>query len=207
MSKKLVLSVGAILIFAPQVYAEDGFYAAVGGGISFAEDLDFSAEGETVTTELDTGFIVGGALGYQLQAFRLEGEFAFLQNDVDKLSAMGISLGADGDVSVMSGFANVYFDFDTMTPWTPYIGGGVGIANVANDVSVMGIQLVDDDDSVFAYQVKAGVSYSVNPTTDVTVGYRFLGTDDVSLKTVDGFSIQGDGPQSHNLEAGIRFRF
>jgi opacity protein-like surface antigen len=208
MSGKSVAAAGAILVLATTVHADEGVYAAIGGGVSFAQDTDYSDQGVSITAEFDTGFLVGGAIGYQLQAFRFEGEFTYLQNSVDKLSAFGLSAGADGDQSVMAGLANVYFDFDTQTPWTPYVGGGLGVANVAiNDASVMGIPLVDDDDSAFAYQVKAGVGYRFSPTTDFTAGYRFFGTDDVSLNTADGESITADGPLTHNFEVGIRYRF
>jgi opacity protein-like surface antigen len=203
MSRKSALAAGAIFVFSTGVHAEDGLYASVGGGVSFAQDIDFSDAGQTVTLELDPGFLVGGALGYQWQAFRLEGEFTFLQNDADKLSALGVSVGADGDLSVLSGFANAYFDFDTQTPWTPYVGGGLGVANVSiNDLSVVGSLPVDDDDTVFAYQVKAGVGYRLSPTMDITAGYRFLGTDDITIESVDG-----DGPLIHNVEVGIRYHF
>jgi opacity protein-like surface antigen len=208
MDRKSVLAVSAMLVLATSVDADDGLYAAVGGGISFAQDTDFSEQGVTVTAELDTGFLIDGAIGYQLQAFRLEGEFTYLRNSADKFSAFGVSIGADGDQAIMAGLANVYFDIPTQTPWTPYVGGGLGFANVGlNDVSLMGIPVVDDDDSVFAYQVKAGLGYRFSPATDVTAGYRFFGTDDVSLKTVVGDSFQGDGPLLHNFELGLRYRF
>lgn len=187
------------------------------------------------TTEFDTGYTASAALGRRFNnGLRGEIEFAYQSNDVDthrNVQAAGIPLDnedvgvlisgaplqgatvgavvADGRGSVDTTFlmANVYYDFAEYGAFTPYVGGGVGVGFVNVDYSPSGVGIVDDDDTVFAYQLIAGGSYAVNDSTSVFAQYRYRATEDVET-SVDLFPASLDVEnRASAFEVGVRFNF
>ena len=114
--------------------------------------------------EFDTGFNVGGSVGYNFgNNLRAEGEVAYRAADISDITALGISASSvgfivTGDVEVISFMANAFYDIPTGSDWTPFVGAGLGAAMVS--LSLLG---ADDDDTVLAYQIGAGVSYHLSP--------------------------------------------
>jgi opacity protein-like surface antigen len=102
---------------------------------------------------------------------------------------------------------NAYYDFKNATPFTPYVGAGVGFAQAsAKDVKEAGVTILDDDDGVFAYQLIGGVGYSIGPALTLDLMYKYVGTDDASMTATDGSSVEGEY-QSHNVMIGLRFNY
>ena len=64
-----------------------------------------------------------------------------------------------------------------------------------------------DSDTVFAYQFLAGIGYAPSnlPSTQWTLGYRYLGTDDPEFAA--GAAKISTEYNSHNVEAGLKLRF
>ena len=60
----------------------------ISGG--YSDITDSTLPGATITTEYDTGWALGGALGYDFNRFRVEGEISYQKNDVDKIGASKI---------------------------------------------------------------------------------------------------------------------
>ena len=90
--------------------------------------------------------------------------------------------------------------------WRPYIG--VGFVNVSyNDVMLRGALVIDDDDTVFAYQGTVSVAYSFSPQWEGMLGHRYFGTDDADFVDSTGFPFSADGMQMHVIEIGARFRW
>lgn len=186
------------------------------------------------TTEFDTGYAVSAAVGRRLGAWRGEIELAYQSNDIDThngVQAGGIALGGedagvlitgspnlgvtvaelvdDGSGSVESTFlmANVFYDFSTGGPFTPYLGGGLGVARVEVDYSPSGVGIINDDDTVIAYQAVAGATYALNDRTELFAQARYRGTDDVET-SVDLFDATLEiENRAVVAEAGLRFRF
>ena len=62
---------------------------------------------------------------------RVEVEYGWQKNDLDTLSyANRIGNFGEGDLKTQSLMVNGYYDIDTDSPWTPFIGAGVGWAKV-----------------------------------------------------------------------------
>ena len=203
----LIISVCVLAIFfSSSAYSAEGLY--VSGNIGFAmlsdSDITDSTEPVTLTMEYDTGWALGGALGYDFNRFRVEGEISYQTNDIDKVGAMGVSLAASGDVSSLAFLINGYFDFVNDSAFTPYITAGLGYAQIdLNDFNVAGSGLSDysDDDSVFAYQVGLGVGYAVTEKVTIDVKYRYFATEDLEFDTTEV------DVASHNFLFGVRFNF
>ena len=177
--------------------AAGDMYVELSPGLSLISDSDTSGGFfDSPDIEYDSGFTIGGALGYQIQDHvRAEASLSYRTADVDKVG--GISLGASGDVNVTSLMANVYYDFDLGLPVTPYLGAGLGLSRVDLDAKLGGISAKDDDDTAFSVSLMAGASYSIRDNLDLSLGYRFLG----ALAVFDG------NLNLSEILFGVRYRF
>jgi opacity protein-like surface antigen len=152
-------------------------YAGLHGGLNFTHETDVT---EPVPFYIDTTFEVGGAFGgffgYQLDnGIRFEGELTLRANGIDEVDGFPL----DGDVSSVAFMGNLLYEFPTGPSIRPYLGLGVGFANVAmNDLSFGSFTFIDDDDTVFAYQFIGGIGIPLSPILTLTVDYRFFATED-----------------------------
>ncbi len=173
--------------------------------LSDSDITDSTVPGITLDIESDTGLALGVAAGYDFgNNIRIEGEIAYQKNDLDKASLLGVDVDLTGDTSSLALLFNGYYDFANESAFTPFISAGLGIAKVeVNDFNVPGSGLPDsnDDDTVFAYQVGAGVGYAVNKKVTLDVKYRYFRTSDPDFDTATAEY------SSHNLYAGIRVAF
>ncbi len=177
----------------------------VGGwfGINALSSNDLKYTSASVDAEYDNGY--GGAvlIGYDYGALRLELEGAYRSSSVEGLKPF---VAAKGDLDIQTLLLNAYYDIDTGSYLTPYLGAGVGWAEVSLDgINGDGTLLVDDDDSVLAGQVAAGFQFRLNSTISLDVGYRFLMTDDPSMKSALG-KVDTE-IRSHVVAVGIQYRF
>ena len=197
-----------LLSISSVAYSTTGPYLSVNVGVAIPDDSDITdstAPGMTMDLESDEGLALGVAVGYSFPCnMRIEGEFAYQENDLDKVSLYGIDADLTGDTASYAFLVNGYYDFKNTSAFTPFIGGGIGMAKVEiNDLNSPGSgdPDVSDDDTVFAYQFGAGVAYTINEQVSLDVKYRYFGTSDPEFDTTElEYS-------SHNLYAGIRISF
>jgi len=218
MKRVLLIIIGylAVLCYAPAAHCNNLY---IGGNIGLAlvndSDLDINdlqmmlGMPADVSIEFDKGFAIGGAVGYDFGAFRLEGEVAYQKSDLDKLTVsadgMGGSAKLSGDGTSLALLANGYYDFHNDSAFTPYVSAGIGFAKVSiNDFGSPSLEIPssgDEDDTVFAYQVGLGLGYAVTDNWIIEVKYRYFGTADPEF---EGLTAEFS---SHNILAGVRFSF
>jgi opacity protein-like surface antigen len=127
---------------------------------------------------------------------------------------------------------NAYIDLGTWWSVTPFVGAGIGVANVRlngfNDFAIAsldpvgGATLLNANNSApdgskwnFAWAVHAGLAYKVNPNVTVEFAYRYLDLGDGRTGspitgfdgTVQGTDFHIDNITSHDLKLGIRWLF
>lgn len=201
MKKIVLLCACCFLLFATSIAsAAGGMYVSGNVGMAFPTDSaikDPAFAGVKPKLEYDSGFAFAGAIGTKFDQARLEAEISYQKSDFDKMMGVPIS----GDATILAGLINGYYDFKTASTITPFITGGLGFAKVeANDMAVpsLGVPPGSDDDTVFAYQVGAGVGYAVNETVNIDLKYRYLGTTDLEFGTT---KVEVG---THNVMLGIR---
>ena len=206
--KKIVFGlIGCFFLALPAVsLGATGWYGSVNAGLAIMPDSDFDVNivgfgSGTADLSYDTGFIIGGAVGYMKEKFRFEGELSYQTSDMDSLSGPGGSVSINGDLSALTFLVNGYFDFATGGPLTPYITAGIGYSSV--DVDFEG---ASDDDNLLTYQLGFGVGYAMSETVTLDLRYRYLGFDDYEYSEVGVGSLSVEA-SSHNLTAGLRFAF
>jgi OOP family OmpA-OmpF porin len=111
--------------------------------------------------------------------FRLEGEVTYRDNNISGLSG-GQTGGSviSGNASSLAFMANGYYDIATGSWWTPYIGGGLGLAldhQTINSTPMPG-NVVDGTSSELAYQAMAGIGYQITDSLNFAIEYRYFGT-------------------------------
>ncbi|ELM3723347.1 porin family protein [Edwardsiella piscicida] len=79
----------------------------------------------------------------------------------------------DSRLGLQTLMVNGYYDIKTGTPFTPYVGAGIGYANVSlkNDMNGDNVQ---SNSNNFAWSVGTGVIYNVNERLDLDLGYKYL---------------------------------
>lgn len=187
-----------------------GFYLGILAGSTYPMDTDNGSDRPRVgalapaESSFDPGYTVSALLGYEFAPMhrahsasnvRLEVELGFNEADIDEGRG-----NPEAQVSTL--MANLYYDLDTGTRWEPFVGAGVGGARYEAD----GANLGDDDDTVFAYQARAGIGYNLTSSTTATLEYRFLDTLDPELETRAGRSFETEY-RSHSIEFGLRYAF
>ena len=238
--RSLILTGAALSLWGGSALAADApvpvdpghFYAGVFGGATWFSDngadftLDYDdyngslwiPDGESsgnVSLDTDTGFLIGGVLGYAWgdTGLRTELELSYSQANLDgfdidwdnwdKDALDGDDLDFDGDVSVTYIFGNLWYDFGhvfDMGGITPYIGGGLGVGFV--DIDIDAIQGIDfaasGSETGFAYQLGGGLMWNIADNIALDLGYRYRG---VALDDYD------QSLTSQNVLLGINFGF
>jgi len=171
-------------------------YVSGNVGAVWLEDSDFGDEAEI---SFDTGFGITAAIGNAYEnGLRGEVEFGYRTSDMDEFdSDSGSGSIDDGDISTISLMLNGYYDFRPKETISPFIGAGIGYANVEGDIEELG----REDDNVFAYQVAVGVAFAINPQTKIDVQYRYFDTDDGDF---DNLEVEYG---THNAMLGVRYSF
>lgn len=109
--------------------------------------------------------------------------------------------------------ANFYYDFEIAnSKWQPYVGAGLGIGTykqkahvdvsgaakvLANTIPLnQSMNVLEDNKTVFEWQVGLGTAYHFNDTWALDMGYRF-----------NSSTISGEFVYAHELKLGMRYSF
>jgi len=191
----------------------NNMYIAAGAGSFSANNFSEDHFGAITSIEPGTGFNTTLTGGYEFSAphLRAELEFGYRQANIDKVALLGVRPVATGYISVSSAMVNSWYDLPLNLPVIPYVGGGLGAANVVRSsfslqVSNFPISAQRIEDTVFAYQIGGGFSYPITDALAIDAGYRYLGTTDVH-DTTSGFLAKAQGIDSHNSSVQLRWSF
>lgn len=158
-----------------------GSYAGITGGYLMTPDVDRSGG---ATLERDNGFGISGQYGYRFpNNLRLEAELGYANIDNDRYRANGGSAGVGGDTDQYSLTGAAYYDFETKTPLTPYIGAGAGLVHQRYDrpaVTSNGSTLGGNDGNATDFTAfgEAGLAYKVADGLEIVPSYRYQWIND-----------------------------
>lgn len=224
MNKTLLLAGIATTLLAANVNAAE-YTPYASAKLSYAKtNVDYSQLHGTThrSSDLDdkiwgAKLAVGVATPVAQGAVRTELEYGFSQTF--KADFTDAETRAEGGSAKMKGdidtyMLNAYYDIDTGTKFTPYVGAGIGIAHIKaqGNVDFNGVRSSDFSKSKnnFAWQIGAGASYAVNDKVSIDAGYRY--TDAGNVKGTASFT--GDDKPSiktktdmHEILLGARYAF
>lgn len=171
-------------------------------GVGFPSDYDGTfpsvSNGNPVivdtTLDLSTGFNGEAAFGYKFNDFRTDlsvgyGNFS-VHDQIYRVPGLGeASVPGVGSVNLWTVMANAYYDIPLktgdhlMSRWSPYVGAGIGYANISTPACSIQTCYAGGNAGAFAWQAKAGLAYRVSDRGSAFVEGGYLGT--VGNTTVD----------------------
>jgi OmpA-OmpF porin, OOP family len=176
-------------------------------GASFLEGLSVTGpSGNQATLNQDPGYMINTGPGYAFgNGFRAEIDLGYRHNDAKNVTLPGggttpTSLNLKANAAARSYLVDGLYDFHIgNTAWTPYIGFGVGAANVrVNNIG---------SDTPFAWSAMAGVEYPVTRRVYLGVGYKYLATEDLHLRTTSANLSSHAEYQDHAAMLTFRLKF
>ena len=208
-----------------------GAYLALGAGLSFAAAAGVAGHAGSAaapaldaTVRLKRGYAASAALGYALgNGVRVEGELGYRANDLRRLdvrrpgtlAVLGLPAGAklpiDGHIAALTFMVNAAYDFDAGGGWTPYLAGGAGLARLSVKATAGAVELVEDQDSVFAYAVGGGVGREIEGSgarpAVLSLDYRYFAAAKPTFQgSLTGAEFDSEH-RGHYFGLGIRFGF
>jgi OmpA-OmpF porin, OOP family len=175
MSKKALLAAAALIAlpaaanaqsdwFAASQPTYQGFYVGAEGGLNWLLNNQ--------SYIMDTGWAVGGKVGYDFVGPRVELEGMYHSNTGNAVVAFPTGYARlSGRIEQVSVMGNVLYDFFPGAMITPYVGAGAGVAFV--DANIQGCKMCL---TMFAYQGILGVGYNATPALRIGLEGRYYGT-------------------------------
>ena len=185
----------------------DGWYTSVFGGYTYLTDNihNYDNYGRFRNDAgYNGGYNAGGRIGYQSNPLRYELEYTYLEAnakhfDLNYRRQVAVTGYASGNLFM----GNAYYDFPDMLPAiSPYLGVGIGYAylqGTLNSAGPLATTYFSANESAFAYQATAGITYNFAENYAVNLAYRYVATD----KT-NGF---GKAFQAQIANAGVVYHF
>lgn len=199
-----------------QPEVDSGIYleAAGGGSRSPDQDAKFRTPLGSLSGDFDfkAGWIAAGAVGLRVNQARFELAGQYRVSEVESVTFESFVGPTGGDIIVSTGLANFYYDFDLGWPVSPFLGAGIGVARIDLDAEVRPmVFVVDETTNEIAWNIMAGVSMAVAPSTELFLRFRHLelfdeATVDASFPGV----IEGDLDFDYTVNdfaMGLRYTF
>ncbi|MDC0949106.1 outer membrane beta-barrel protein [Gammaproteobacteria bacterium] len=214
MNKSICVKTSVVVVglaLATNAFA-DRAYLSLGYNFTNMRDSGFDLDSGHVKTETDEGTGYAVAFGYESGGIRTELEYISTSADVESHIFEGVRLADNtGELSIKNGaMVNVYYDFNHRSAIKPYIGGGIGAAEIeAYNFGADGVQLLSDNDTALAAQIIGGVAAEIGPNIDFFVDIRYLEVIGAEMTTTAaGGGNETDIDYRNQIaKAGFRARF
>lgn len=195
-------------------------YVSVFGGASIPENTTVTTNDFNNNTifddrvEFDTGVYAGGTAGFDFGLLRLEGELSYRYSNIKSITDQSDGFqfqNVNGNLGALTFMTNAFVDLHNPSPITPYFGGGAGFAvldlsDTFAGAPTQGLLYPGGSQTVFAYQVGAGLELALNRFFSLDIGYRYFGTDNAKFES-NSISTTDLKLKSHNAMAGLRMKF
>lgn len=223
MNRLLIVFTAVVLLTIPTLSAatppRQGPYISGFFGTCILGDADVSSYDYLTETsfadraEFAPDVNIGGTVGFDYGAVRLEGELSYKQGEMatitDRIDNVQFH-GESGNIGALAVMFNTFFDLHNSSPVTPYVGGGVGFAAIhLSDtyVAEFGPPIYEEgDDSVFAYQIGTGVEIALKQRLSLDFGYRYFAATKANFDPNPYISSELKF-KSHNIAIGLRALF
>jgi opacity protein-like surface antigen len=210
----IALAGASLCAFATPAASAEGLYLGLGVGWSQLADGDYSAPAIGFAGDASFGSTVRGSVsgGYKwATGLRAELEFGYAKYDFDSATGNGAPLpGTGGDIALATFLANVAYDIPIAQSLSFTAGGGIGAGSVRAGFSesILGITNEGTDTS-FAWQLIAGLIWSVGPQFDLQLDYRYVRgagtTHDVTYQGAPAGTIDYADAIAHNVMLTARW--
>ena len=229
---RYVAMVVAILISAGEAFALDTvlspLYTAGKIGVSAmsASDISNTSGGGggpslTKTDSHNTVVPVGVAIGYNWRkhGVSLRTEFEYLTRanfgytSIPVLASPGTPIGLTSKTGSQTLFANVFYDFHNATLFTPFVGGGIGVAinKSTTTLNFIGSPVFDTFETIdtrLAWNIGAGVALPITEILLLELSYRYTDLGGAVWSTNTGaFELTTNSLRANEFLLAARLQF
>ncbi len=186
------------------------------------------AEGD-IDYGFDMGWALAGAIGYRFGALRAEGTGSYFSANYNSFGNFDVDKDdyeTPPSFTTFAIMANGWYDFDTGTMFTPFVGLGLGAFQGTNSGGVPknapdSFEATAQSAWGFAYQGGAGVAMEVVDSLSIRLGYQLFGTLETTYideeTDSDALSFLPDSPDKaisaiafpllvHRIELGLSYQ-
>jgi opacity protein-like surface antigen len=216
MNKMLLLAGVAAGLFAANAQALE-FTPYVGAKVKYVDmsndftwgdtfDIDDNVFGGSLAAGLSTK-VTNGAVRAELEYNKngdAEKTHFVTYRDEDGRDIGNVKL----KLKTQSVMLNAYYDIDTGTQFTPFVGGGIGYTRAKVSLAFDGEKntvTARGKDTAFTWQLGAGVAYAVNDNVTVDAGYRYVDCNDFDYS--DSENDVSVDTSAHEFYIGARYAF
>ena len=135
----------------------------------------------------DLGWAAGAQIGYAFGGPRVELEYSYRNNGASTIATTAGTQSATGSLTSNNFMVNALYDFDTGSKWVPYVGLGVGVADVSADMIKPSVVTsgksgyIDGSSQKFAVQFIFGAEYLATDNIGIFVDWRGLWASNVNF--------------------------
>ena len=218
MKKNLLMSTVAMLLYTVNADASnfDSYISIKATNTDFDVDFDYydtwyfdTVHENYSLSDKGWGGSVAAGLSFQYPKGKIRTELEY--NKKADLEDSFTEWGDKATMKIQSLMLNTYYDIDTGTKFTPYIGGGIGYAQIKiHDAYWNECYGEDIKGTNFSWQLGAGVSYLATDNISFDIGYRYINFGDVS--ETQNYDINSFEKNEYNITAkefylGLRYQF
>ncbi|NJM50553.1 MAG: porin family protein [Sphingomonadales bacterium] len=152
-----------------------GFDLNLNGGYRFDNGFRFEVQGFYNENDIDNhrDLLVGGTNIDGVDSAVLTRGAASATNPlVGEVLADG-----QGKLKTYGAMANIFYDFNKTGNLQPYLGGGAGVQFTDVRFIPSGVDVADDNATVFAWQGMAGLTYKIGPSMEIYGQYTYRAAD------------------------------
>lgn len=188
----------------------------------------FPGSGKFTNEKMKDAAVFGGGVGYKFnEHFRSDVTVDYetrAKFKGDLLSNTGCGAAKCGShdtakIDAWTFFWNGYIDIANFHGFTPYVGGGIGVARLdISNYRTTGFSgcggkcptdsYAGDDKWNFAWNLQAGASFNVTDNLLLDANYRFVDLGQAKTKTIPGINggkVKVDDIQAHEVRVGFRY--
>ncbi len=209
------------LLSIGKAYAEGGFYFKGGVGLSHVAEVKFSNTEFQGKNKLAGSFpLIEAGIGYQIDKtlrvdLLIDYYFLFRSNETStnhNSDLYKIESKTKADTLML----NLYKDIGLYGRFTPFVGGGIGIAHLQESASGFAVSSEDNIHYAldakskktfkhFAYKLTIGTDIKINDITKAEVSYNYFNLGNNETKMLGGLRKLGNRSYAiHNITLGMR---
>ncbi|NWF73713.1 MAG: porin family protein [Nitrospirae bacterium] len=228
---RYVAMVFAILISTGEAFALDTLLSPlyisgkVGVSAMAASDITNTSGGGggpslTKRDSDDTVVPVGVAIGYNWRkhGVSLRTEFEYLNRSnfgytsTPVLASPGNPIGLTSKIGSQTLFGNVFYDFHNATLFTPFVGGGIGVAfnkstMTLNNIGTSVFDTFETIDTRFAWNIGAGAAVNVTEIMLLELSYRYTDLGGAVWSTGGAFELTTNSLHANEFLLAARLQF
>ncbi len=228
---RYVAMVVAILIYTGEAFALDTLLSPlyisgkIGVSAMSANDIANTSGGGggpslTKTDSHNTVVPVGVAIGYNWRkhGVSLRTEFEYLTRgnfgytSIPVLASPGAPIGLTSKIGSQTLFANVFYDFHNATLFTPFLGGGIGVAinKSTMTLNAIGSPVFDTFETIdtrFAWNIGTGVAVPITEILLLELSYRYTDLGGAVWSTGGLFELTTNSLHANEFLLAARLQF